>query len=253
MTEKGLAENLILSYFTELNNKLGVTPGYLHTDQGGEFDSTTFQNALVSQGFSLERGPLHSPQTNGVAECFNQTLLTKISCLLAQYNIPICYWNEAPMHASFLFNHLPHKFLDMRSPNDILFGKKLTIQPVFSLTKIMPFGVKVLIKKEYPASKTNTTNQAMKALTFEPYSEALRFLDTATGKIKVSQDYAQVKSETSVMLWKNPSLLPTSKNQVNVLTIPLPTLTTFNSPILQVSDTSTNQDNQMVNPAGPSE
>ncbi|MBW0553548.1 hypothetical protein O181_093263 [Austropuccinia psidii MF-1] len=117
----------------------------------------------------------------------------------------------------------------------------------------MPFGVKVLIKKEYPASKTNTTSQAMKALTFEPYSEALRFLDTATGKIKVSQDYAQLKSETLVMLRKNPSLLPTSTNQVNVLTIPLPTITTFNSPIIQVSDNSTNQDNKMVNPAGPSE
>ncbi|MBW0548998.1 hypothetical protein O181_088713 [Austropuccinia psidii MF-1] len=253
MTEKGLAEKLILSYFTKLKNKLGVTPGYLHTDQGGEFDSTIFQNALVSQGVSLKRGPPHSPQTNGVAERFNQTLLTKIRCLLAQSNILICYWNEASMHASFLLNHLPHKLLEMRSPNNILIEKKMTIQPVFSLTKIIPFGVKVLIKKEYPASKINPTGQAMKALTFEPYSDALRVLDTATGKIKVSRDYAQLKSETSVILRKNPSLLPTSKNQVNVSTIPLPTLTTSNSPIIQVSDSSTNKDNQMVNPTGLSE
>ncbi|MBW0565902.1 hypothetical protein O181_105617 [Austropuccinia psidii MF-1] len=49
MTEKGLAEKLILSYFTELKNKLGFTPGYLHMDRGGDFDSTTFQNVLVLQ------------------------------------------------------------------------------------------------------------------------------------------------------------------------------------------------------------
>ncbi|MBW0467259.1 hypothetical protein O181_006974 [Austropuccinia psidii MF-1] len=129
----------------------------------------------------------------------------------------------------------------------------MNIQPVFSLTKIVPFGVKVLIKKEYPASKINPTGQAMKALTFKPYSDALRVLDTVTGKIKVSWDYAQLKSETLVILRKNPSLLPISKNQVNVPTIPLPTLTMSNSPIIQVSDSSTNKDNQMVNPAGLSE
>ncbi|MBW0475980.1 hypothetical protein O181_015695 [Austropuccinia psidii MF-1] len=108
MTEKKQAQGLIMSFLNELRNKLSITPGYIHMDWGGEFDSNLFQQQLLTQGISLERGPPHSPQTNGVAERFNQTILTKIRCLLGQSNIPISYWDEAARHASLLLNLLPH-------------------------------------------------------------------------------------------------------------------------------------------------
>ncbi|MBW0483464.1 hypothetical protein O181_023179 [Austropuccinia psidii MF-1] len=39
MKEKGEAEEYIKSYLREIKNKLGITPAYLHTDRGGEFNS----------------------------------------------------------------------------------------------------------------------------------------------------------------------------------------------------------------------
>ncbi|MBW0547639.1 hypothetical protein O181_087354 [Austropuccinia psidii MF-1] len=48
----------------------------------------------------------------------------------------------------------------------------------------------------------------MKALTFEPFSDALRVLDPLTGKVRVTQDYSQLRSEASVILQKDPSSLP---------------------------------------------
>ncbi|MBW0463243.1 hypothetical protein O181_002958 [Austropuccinia psidii MF-1] len=56
-----------------------ITPAFLHTDRGGEFNSHLFLSYLNTEGISLERGPPESPQTNGVAERFNQTLLSKVT------------------------------------------------------------------------------------------------------------------------------------------------------------------------------
>ncbi|MBW0582374.1 hypothetical protein O181_122089 [Austropuccinia psidii MF-1] len=122
----------------------------------------------------------------------------------------------------------------------------MTIQPAFSLSKIIPFGFKVLIRKEFPARKINPTGQAMKGFTFEPYPDALGALETASGRIKVSRDYVQLKSKTSIILRRNPSLLPMSKNKFN-----LPALTTSNSHTSKVSDSSRKEDNQIVHPSGP--
>ncbi|MBW0517789.1 hypothetical protein O181_057504 [Austropuccinia psidii MF-1] len=111
LSEKGQDEEQIKAYLMEINNKLDIIPSYLHTARGGEFSSQPFLDYLTSQGISLERGPPESPQTNGIAENFNQTLLSKIRCLLGQSNIPIAYWAEAASHALLLLYMLPHKIL----------------------------------------------------------------------------------------------------------------------------------------------
>ncbi|MBW0514988.1 hypothetical protein O181_054703 [Austropuccinia psidii MF-1] len=150
-------------------------------------------------GISLEREPPDSPQTNGVAERFNQSLLTKIRCLMAQSNILISLWEEAAVHASMLLNHLPHKFLSMKSPNDLLVSRSSTIQPVNGLNQLLPFRIKVMVKNESPISKVHLVGKFMKALTYEPCSDALRVLDTISGKIKITQDFSQLKSNTTTV------------------------------------------------------
>ncbi|MBW0535459.1 hypothetical protein O181_075174 [Austropuccinia psidii MF-1] len=189
MTEKGNAEEFIIPFSNELKNKLNITPGYIHTDRG-------------------ECGPPHSPQTNGVAERFNQTLLNKVRCLLAQSNIPITYWDEASKHASLLLNLLPHQYLKMKSPNEVLSELSSTIQPTISYHRILPFGIKIVVKNEKPISKISCTGQAMKALTFEPYSDALRVYDPVTNRVRITRDYTQLKSETAIVLRKPQESLP---------------------------------------------
>ncbi|MBW0514749.1 hypothetical protein O181_054464 [Austropuccinia psidii MF-1] len=218
------AEGYVMSFINEVNNKLGITPGYIHTDWGGEFDSKTFRQLLLTKGISLERGPPHSPQTNGVAERFNQSLLVKIQCLLAQSNVPISYWDEAALHASLLLNLLPHQYLQLRSPNNVLLKHCAAIQPTFEPGQIIPFGIKVVIRNENPASKVNVMGHSMKALTFEPFSDALRVLDPSTGRVRITRDYTQLRPETSVILQKNPSSLPLMINPPQPRVVTLPTL-----------------------------
>jgi transposase InsO family protein len=71
-------ESKILSYINEIVNKTGKCPAFIHTDQGGEFNSTVFCSILDTLGITVEAVPADSPQTNGLAERFNQTLLVKM-------------------------------------------------------------------------------------------------------------------------------------------------------------------------------
>ncbi|MBW0461459.1 hypothetical protein O181_001174 [Austropuccinia psidii MF-1] len=64
----------------------------------------------------------------------------------------------------------------------------------------------------------------MRALTFEPFSDALRGFDPSTGKVRIARDYAQLKSETSVILWKDPLSLPLMVNPPPPRVVTLPVL-----------------------------
>ncbi|MBW0512680.1 hypothetical protein O181_052395 [Austropuccinia psidii MF-1] len=108
MQSKDQSESMIISFFNELQNKPDVTPAYFHSDRGREFTSLKFKNYFLNSGTSIEKGAPNSPQTNGVAERFNRSLLSKIRCLLCQSEMPITYWDKAARHVSMLLNHTPH-------------------------------------------------------------------------------------------------------------------------------------------------
>jgi transposase InsO family protein len=78
MKAKSESESKILSFINEVVNKTGKCPAVIHTDRGGEFNSNYFRSALDKLGITIEAGPAESPQTNGLAERFNQTLLVKM-------------------------------------------------------------------------------------------------------------------------------------------------------------------------------
>ncbi|MBW0476881.1 hypothetical protein O181_016596 [Austropuccinia psidii MF-1] len=99
-----------------------------------------------------------------------------------------------------------------RSPNNILSECRATIQPIYDLGKIIPFGIKVVVRNENHTSKVNVTGRSMRALTFEPFSDALRVFDPSTGKVSITRDFAQLRSETSIILWEDPSSLPLIDN-----------------------------------------
>ncbi|MBW0481112.1 hypothetical protein O181_020827 [Austropuccinia psidii MF-1] len=107
---------------------------------------------------------------------------------------------KAPLHASLLLNLPPPQYLQLRSPNDFLLKCHATIQTTPEPGKIIPFGIKVVVRNENTASKVNSMGHSMKALTFEPFSHALRVLDPLTGRVRVTWDYSQLRSETSVIL-----------------------------------------------------
>ncbi|MBW0488905.1 hypothetical protein O181_028620 [Austropuccinia psidii MF-1] len=177
LSEKGQAEERIKAYLMEIKN---------------------------NQGISLERGPPQSPQTNGVAERFNQTLLYKIRCLLGQSNIPTAYWDEEAIHASLLLNMLPHKHLNMKSPTMALKEVHSLIEPEVDFARLVP------------------------------YSDGLGLLNLETGKIRVSRDYQPVVGAVMPSMHQPLSKLPTSHSVKVKLRIPVSRSPSPN----QIQDTS---------------
>ncbi|MBW0539497.1 hypothetical protein O181_079212 [Austropuccinia psidii MF-1] len=224
----------------DIKNKLYLTLAYLHTDHSGEFSSQSFINFFASQGISLERGPPESPQTNGVAERFNQTLLSKMRFLLEQSNIPVSYWDEAAAHASLLLNLLPHKHLTMKMPACVIRKKNCLIKPEVDLKRLIPFGMKVMAKISNPSSKIEPQGEVLQALKIKKYSDGLRLLNIKTGKIKVSRGYTlSARSPTLSMNQQASVLLSVSSLRIK-LRIPTskPEELSNKSQLIQVSNKS---------------
>ncbi|MBW0461124.1 hypothetical protein O181_000839 [Austropuccinia psidii MF-1] len=181
---------------------------FLHSDRGGEFSSTSSINKLKTLGICFEQGPPNSPETNGVAEHFNQSFLSKIRCLLSQSNIPIGYWDEAANHALLLLNHLPHKFLKMESPIDVLNSHNASLEPRIPLNRFIPFGMKVIVKSVNNQSKIHNRGESLRALTFGKYSDGLRVLDLKNGQIRISRDYSISSNIATAVVRQPESILP---------------------------------------------
>ena len=68
---------------------------FLRSDNGGEFCSAAMEDYLSKCGIHHEHTHPYTPQENGVAERFNETIQQKITCLLKTARFPDSLWGEA--------------------------------------------------------------------------------------------------------------------------------------------------------------
>ncbi|MBW0533516.1 hypothetical protein O181_073231 [Austropuccinia psidii MF-1] len=217
---KDQAGREIVSFINKIRNKLNKVPAFLHSECGCEFTSNSFLSTLKQEGVSIKQGASHSPQTNGVAEQFNRSLLSKIRCLLNQSNIPVSYWDQASTHASLLLNNTPHRFLNMMTPAKCLENHNSPIEPRLNISRLISFGAKLNVKNESPDSKITGGSSPLRALTFEQYADSMKFLNIDNGRIKISCDYVPSISDKPVKARKPTPSLPSETIQI---TLPTPT------------------------------
>ncbi|MBW0477166.1 hypothetical protein O181_016881 [Austropuccinia psidii MF-1] len=130
-----------------------------------------FLDKLKGRGICFEQGPPSSPQTNGVMERFNQSLLSKMRCIIVQSNVPTYLWNEEAEHASFLLNQLPHKYLKFKYQIDKLDEFNSRLEPRIYFNKTLPF-------------------------------------DPQTGQIKITQDYSVSPNPISAVIQQPENSIP---------------------------------------------
>ncbi len=83
----------------------------LRSDNGGEYTSTEFTEFLRSEGIRHERSVPKNPQQNGVAECFNRTLIEMTRSMLSGSDMSKSFWAEAISTAAYLRNRTSPKLL----------------------------------------------------------------------------------------------------------------------------------------------
>ena len=79
----------------------------LRSDGGGEYINSNMHIYLAERGIRHETTMAETPQQNGLAERYNQTLLESIRAIKLSAGVPDNLWAELASIAIYLYNHLP--------------------------------------------------------------------------------------------------------------------------------------------------
>jgi len=86
------------------------------TDGGGEYTSKKFAEYLKSEGIIKETSTPYSPQSNGVVDRVNRTIMECVRCMLDNAGLSKKYWAFAVSVAVYLKNRTPTRSVVGKTP-----------------------------------------------------------------------------------------------------------------------------------------
>ncbi|CAI7742022.1 unnamed protein product [Closterium sp. NIES-53] len=78
----------------------------IHSDSGGEFLGAEFWSWLKRHGIKQQLTTAYTPQSNGVAERANQTIIVGGRTILVDLGLPLRFWTLAIRHATVIKNRV---------------------------------------------------------------------------------------------------------------------------------------------------
>ena len=82
------------TYKAEVENQLEKKIKCVRSDRGGEYFSNEFDLFCAENGIIHERTPPYLPQSNGVAERKNQTLMDLVNAMLGTSGMAKAWWGR---------------------------------------------------------------------------------------------------------------------------------------------------------------
>jgi hypothetical protein len=153
----------------------------VQTDWGGEYQklNTFFYQIGISHHVSCP----YAHQQNGLTERKYRHIVEVDLSLLAHASMPLKYWDEAFLAATFLINRLPTKVLNFSSPLEQLFKEKPNFEGLHTFgcacwPNLRPFN-------------THKLQFRFKHCVFLGYStihKGFKCLDVAEGRVYISWD-----------------------------------------------------------------
>jgi histone deacetylase 1/2 len=153
----------------------------MQTDWGDEYEklNTFFQQA----GITLHVSCPHAHQQNGSAERKHCHIVEFGLALLANASMPLKYWDEAFLIATFLINLLPSKVINLESPTERL----LIITPNYDALRT--FGCACWPNlRPYNTRKLAFHSKRCVFLGYSPLHKGVKCLDVSTGRVYISRD-----------------------------------------------------------------
>lgn len=126
MIDKTQVASMLTAFFAYIKNHFAHTIKTIRSDNGGEFLNHTCSTLFSSLGVIHQQSCPHTPQQNGRVERKHRHLVQIARALLFNSGLPISFWGEALLTASFLINKLPTKILNWKCPYKVLTGKVST-------------------------------------------------------------------------------------------------------------------------------
>ncbi|KAG8480134.1 hypothetical protein CXB51_024924 [Gossypium anomalum] len=151
----------------------------IRTDNGTEYTSVQFQALCNKAGVKHQLTNVYTPQQNGVSERKNRILLDMARCLLFEKKLPKNLWAEAVNTAVYLQNRLPTKALEQKTPFEVWFGFKPSVE------HLRVFGC--LCYAHIPAVKRNKLSERDQPgilMGYNAVKKGYRILDPLTNKMQ---------------------------------------------------------------------
>jgi len=124
MAHKSNAFPLLKAFIIFVENQFGLTVKIIRSDNGMEFKDNTALTFYKDKGISHQTSCVDTPQQNGVVERKHQHLLEVSRALMLQSKLPIQYWGQALLTATYLINRMPTAVLGHLTPFEILYKEK---------------------------------------------------------------------------------------------------------------------------------
>jgi len=127
LTKKNDQLNAFKIYEATICNKFESSIRCIETfqsDNGGEYVSAATKDYFAERGINHRTTVAYNPQSNGVAERINRTIMEIAESLRIQADLPAQFWSLFVFHAIYLLNRRPHAALSGRTPFEAWWGRK---------------------------------------------------------------------------------------------------------------------------------
>lgn len=124
MGAKRNAFDLLKAFISMVETQFSSKVLTVRNDNAFELGSSSSGSAYFSQKGIIHQTTFpHTPQQNGVIESKHRHLLETAKSLLFQYSLPIQFWGDFVLIATYLINIFPSNILHKKSPFEVLHSK----------------------------------------------------------------------------------------------------------------------------------
>lgn len=132
MKNKTEVSSIIPNFIAMASTQFNKTIARFRSDNGTKF--TCLRPYSLSKGIGFETSCVRTPQQNGKVERKHRHILNVTCAIRFQAHLPLKFWGECILAATYLINQTPTQILQNKKPYEILHGKP----PL--LTHICTFG-----------------------------------------------------------------------------------------------------------------
>jgi len=158
MKRKNESTDIIIKFLKLLNNLFdNKKVKVFKSDNAREYKNKNIIKFCEDNGIRKVYSPPYSPENNGIAERFNQTLISCAKTLLSWSKLSENFWDFAVLYASYLYNKTPHQISKNNVPDESFYGHKI------KLDHLKTFGC-ITYYKNYDQNKSKFQNNSCKGI-----------------------------------------------------------------------------------------
>lgn len=131
--DKTQVSGILSCFFAYVENQFGTRIKTLRSDNGTEIIQEACAQLFLAKGVIHHKSIPGNPQQNGRVERKHRHLLETARTLRIHASLPLKFWGECLLAATYLVNLLPSSVLKWKAPYELLFGKS----PDYSHLKVM--------------------------------------------------------------------------------------------------------------------